>query len=177
MEKEILDYGTAGQKKILISEEQNGMLIWLGNNPKLSKAAGQVFYNADAAKLASVAVMPQIALQDSTLLIEMYDFDAQTNQWLNKLDEAKQDIGNADCEEWLFFKMQNRQLESGKWYGFKLFCTEGQVAFSEGLHHSAQAMASMQWTAGNATERGNFHKDFHLAYMLQLVAENDQNSL
>lgn len=169
MGKEIFDYGTEAQKKTLISEVQNGMLIWLGNSPKLSKAAGQVFYNVNAAKLASVAVMPQIALQHSTLLIEMYDFDATTNQWLNKLDEAKQAISNADCEEWLFFKMQNRQLASGKWYGFKLFCIEGQVAFSEGLHHSNEAKASMQWTAGNAHEKGNFHKDFHLAYKLQMV--------
>jgi hypothetical protein len=158
-----------GSKKILISEEQNGMLIWLGSNDNVSKTAGQVFYNAQKARIDNLAVLPHAASQNCKLRLEMYRFDPLKKEWLEKLYETTEAITTADCEEWLFFKMGNHQLESDAWYGFKLICSNGQVALAEGLHQASEAK-SMEWTALKASDKGVFHDDFHLAYMVELAA-------
>lgn len=161
--------GNKVDRKILISEEQNGMLIWLGSNANVSKAAGQIFYNATNARLDSVAILPHAASKGSRLLFEMYKFDAVKNEWLEKLHESTEEINMANCEKWLSFKMGKTQLESDAWYGFKLSCTTGEVALAEGLHQSSKAN-SMEWTAIKATDKGVFHSDFHLAYKVELAA-------
>ncbi len=157
-------------KTILISEEQNGMMIWLGNNEVIQKSAGQVFYNAIAAQLESVAVMPQIAMPGSKLIMELYSFDAAEKKWTQKIATAEKLVQNSDCDEWLFFSFGELRLESGHWYGFKISCNEGQVAIAEGLHKPDEiALNSMQWTANAVHDAGHFHKDFHLAYMVALA--------
>ena len=85
MNNQIMDFSKPKNgKKILISEEQNGMMIWLGNNEVIQKSAGQVFYNAIAAQLESVAVMPQIAMPGSKLIMELYSFDATVKKMGSK---------------------------------------------------------------------------------------------
>ncbi len=169
MENQFVSPGTAGKTKILISEEQNGMLIWLGNNENVSKTAGQIFYNAKNAQINNVAFLPHAASQDCQLRLEMYRFDPLKKEWLEKIHETTENINAGNCEEWLFFKMGNNQLESNAWYGFKLICTNGQVALAEGLHQSSVAK-SMEWTAIKANDKGIFHDDFHLAYIVELAA-------
>lgn len=172
MNNQIMDYSKQNKgKKILISEEQNGMMIWLGNNEVIQKSAGQVFYNAIAAQLESVAVIPQIAMPGSKLIMELYSFDAAVKKWDQKIATAEKLVQSSDCEEWLFFSFNELKLESGQWYGFKLSCNEGQVAIAEGIHKPGETtQKSMQWTANVSQDAGHFHKDFHLAYMVALAA-------
>lgn len=172
MNNQIMDFSKPKNgKKILISEEQNGMMIWLGNNEVIQKSAGQVFYNAIAAQLESVAVMPQIAMPGSKLIMELYSFDATVKKWDQKIATAEKLVQSVDCEEWLFFSFNELKLESAQWYGFKLSCNEGQIAIAEGIQkHGDNTQKSMQWTANAAHDAGHFHKDFHLAYMVALAA-------
>ncbi|MES2773495.1 MAG: hypothetical protein V4722_04900 [Bacteroidota bacterium] len=171
MSNHVLDYSKLKrEKKILISEEQDGMIIWLGNNETIRKSAGQVFYNGSDAKLESVAVLPQIALPGSKLVMELYRFDAATKNWGTKIATAEKAVQKTDCEEWLFFSFDHQALQPGQWYGFKIICSEGQVAISEGIHKGEVTVKSMQWTASAVNDAGHFHNDFHLAYMVALAA-------
>ena len=172
MNNQILDYSKLKKgQKILISEEQNGMMIWLGNNETIRKAAGQVFYNAAEALLESVAVLPQIALPGSILLMELYRFDALAKTWGEKIATTEKQVQKTDCEEWLFFSFDQQTLQPNQWYGFKMSCNQGQVAIAEGHHKPGEiALKSMQWTANTVQDAGHFHNDFHLAYMVALAA-------
>ena len=149
MNNQTLDYSKMKkEKRILISEEQDGMIIWLGNNEVIRKSAGQVFHNASNAQLESVAVLPQIALPGSKLIMELYRFDEATKNWGEKIATTEKHVQSVDCEEWLFFAFDQQTLQPGQWYGFKIICNEGQVAIAEGIHKPGEIAAkSMQWTA------------------------------
>jgi|GEM_PF-2725416 len=172
MNNQILDYSKLKQqKRILISEEKNGMMIWLGNNETIRKSAGQVFFNTANAQLESVAVLPQIALPGTKLIMELYRFDEPSKNWGEKIATTEKLVLSGDCEEWLFFSFEQQMLDAAKWYGFKMICNEGQVAIAEGVHkHGEIGANSMQWTANAVHDTGHFHKDFHLAYMVALAA-------
>ncbi|MEO7310011.1 MAG: hypothetical protein ABIX01_06415 [Chitinophagaceae bacterium] len=172
MNNQTLDYSKQKKgKKILISEEQDGMIIWLGNNDVIRKSAGQVFYNHSDAQVESVAVLPQIALPGSKLMMELYAFDVTLKKWGDKIASIEKLVQHGDCEEWLFFSFENQNLKPGQWYGFKLICNEGQVAVAEGMHKQTDIITkSMQWTAAHGHDAGHFHNDFHLAYMVALAA-------
>ena len=162
---------TAKQKKVLISEEQDGMMIWLGNNEVIRKSAGQVFYNGFEASVESVAVLPQVSTPGSRLLMQLFAFDATVKKWGAKICETELQVSPSDCEQWLYFSFAHQPLKAGNWYGFKLVCNEGQVAISEGIHKTTgHDVKSMQWTAATVNDTGNFHADFHLAFLISAAA-------
>jgi predicted carbohydrate-binding protein with CBM5 and CBM33 domain len=172
MKKQVLDFSkSGGEQKILISEEHDGMMIWLGNNEIIRKSAGQVFFNVADAQIESVAVLPQIAMPGSKLIMELHQFDATHKKWGEKIADTEKQVHSSDCEEWLFFGFDKQVLQPGHWYGFKLNCMEGQVAIAEGMHkHGQQGKKSIQWTANSVHDAGHFHHDFHLAYMVASAA-------
>jgi len=172
MNKQVLDYSTSGrEQKILISEEHDGMIIWLGNNEIIRKSAGQIFYNVTDAQIESVAVLPQMASPGSKLIMELHQFDATQKKWGEKIAVTEKMVQSADCEEWLFFGFNKQVLHPANWYGFKLSCIEGQVAIAEGMHkHGEPGKKSIQWTANTVHDAGHFHHDFHLAYMVASAA-------
>jgi len=171
MTQQTTDYSKPkNSKKILISEEQDGMIIWLGNNEHVQKTAGQVFYNGANGSLESVAILPQATLSDSTLMMQIFPFDASNKTWGEKICEAQLEVHASDCEEWLLFSLNHQPLQSGQWYGFKLICNQGQIAIAEGHKAGSKELQSMQWTASAVNDKGVFHSDFHLAYVVELAA-------
>ena len=144
MSNQTLDYTKSKHaKRILISEEEDGMMIWLGNNEHLRKSAGQVFYNGSNGSLESIAILPQASLPNSKLTIQIFSFDAGTKTWGNKICESELQVQSSQCEEWLFFPLDHQPLQSGQWYGFKLICNEGQVAIAEGHKVGEKDLKSM----------------------------------
>ena len=155
-------------KNIIIGNNNTGNIYWVGINNGIDFFAGQTFKSPGSGNLQHVSLFPSLIIGNPVLQLSLHEFDEATHTWRDKRAECELTITKSMEGAWFKFNLNNTALQVNAHYGFKLRCKSGLIAIAE-TPWNFKDIFGEEWTASSASEKGNFHHDFNLAFQAEIA--------
>lgn len=147
---------------------------WIGHRSYDDKdvAAGQTFVAGKGGDLETIEIYPTVVTRSGRVLLTMYDFDEQQNQWGASLGSANAEITKDSNDHWIPFRLEGLHLTKGKMYGFKLESNDTYIGVGEaaGSAHQPPMESGKEWKFINNHPQPHAFRYFSLAFKVGVKA-------
>jgi hypothetical protein len=144
-----------------------GPYYWVGNCKNgIDYYLGQTFRAPAQGWLKRIKIFTSIVFGSCNATLIVYEFDAATLSWKQKLGEAIKHITKAEEGKWVQFELTNLEVDKNGMYAFKVSCSgDGMLAIAECPWSIINPYAEgVEWVGSSKLQEGNFHKDFDVAF-------------
>jgi len=142
---------------------------WVGHfehDPR-TREAGQVFSLPGETDLSGIEVFTEMVSHPGRLLLELYRFDSENQEWGSLLASSERMVGREDESRWVLFPVDKVHLKKNENYGFILSSQEAFVALGEAAWpQNAKHNWGKEWTGSDHDADGHFYDHFSLAFIL-----------
>ncbi|RZK47506.1 MAG: hypothetical protein EOO94_00465 [Pedobacter sp.] len=161
-------------QRSIAEQTVNNATSWIGHRNFDDKdvVAGQTFVAGAGGDLETIEVFTSVITKPGKILMTVYDFDEQHNQWGASLGSASVAIGKDSHDSWLPFPLKGLHLDKGKSYGFKLESDDTYIGVGEaaGSAHHPPLESGKEWKFENKNHQPHSFRYFSLAFKVGVKA-------
>ena len=147
---------------------------WVGHRNYDDKdvAAGQTFVATAEGDLETIEIFPTVVTKPGSVLLTVYDFDEQQNQWGASLGSTHAAFTKDSNDQWVPFHLKGLHLRKGKTYGFKLESADTFIGVGEaaGSAKNPPMDSGKEWKFVNNQQQPNGFRYFSLAFKVGVKA-------
>lgn len=153
----------------VLSQTENNTTLWIGHLPAESTEhfGGQTFSCPSDGTLDNIQVYSAAVTTPGEVALTFHEFDPATRNWGTTISESRVKMDTNDSSRWIRFDLSPASLSRNKFYGFRLYSTDGMVGLGEAAAEAQHPFAFGQaWNGDTHNQKGNFFSYFSLAFKL-----------
>lgn len=161
-------------QRSIVEQTVHNATSWVGHRNFDDKdvAAGQTFVATAEGDLDSIEVFPTVVTKPGRVVMTVYDFDEQQNQWGASLGSANVEFTKDTNGRWIPFYLKGLHLSKGKTYGFKLESADTYIGVGEaaGSAKHPPLDSGKEWKFIGNHQQPHAFRYFSLAFKVGLKA-------